>query len=194
MVHKYQRKTNQQMWDKEQMDAALRAVKEGAKINAAARAHNVPVATLFRRLKKPIKEGAMKGLGRFRPVFTSNQENILVEYLLQIEARLFGLTRSDLRNLAFQYAELNQITHSFNKIDQKAGNDWMNSFLPRHPELSLRLPEKTSAARSSVFNEVNGNKFFDLLKGCTKLITTPQIECTIVMKRELRQYQTDHLK
>ncbi|KAK9753568.1 CENP-B N-terminal DNA-binding domain [Popillia japonica] len=80
MVHKYQRKTNQQMWDKEQMDAALRAVKEGAKINAAARAHNVPVATLFRRLKKPIKEGAMKGLGRFRPVFTSNQENIEIMF------------------------------------------------------------------------------------------------------------------
>ncbi|KAI4455605.1 homeobox-like domain superfamily [Holotrichia oblita] len=123
MVYKYQRKTNQQMWDKEQMHATLRAVKEGAKINAAARAHNVPVATLFRRLKKPIKEGAMKGLGQFRPVFSSDQENILVEYLLQMEARLFDLTRSDLSHLAFHYAELNQITHSFNKIDQKAGRD-----------------------------------------------------------------------
>lgn len=164
MVHKYKRKTNQQSWEENDMRAALTAVRQGAGINAAARLHNIPVATLFRRLKKPVEEETAKVLGRYRPVFSVEQEKILVKYLLEMEARLFGLTKSDLRYLAFQYADRNNIPHSFNKEERKAGKDWVHAFLRRNPELSLRLPEKTSAARASAFNEVNVNKFFDLLE------------------------------
>lgn len=166
MVHQYNRKSNQQAWEEDCMKAAINAVREGtSSINAAAKNYHIPVATLFRRLKKPENLASKKGLGRFRTVFTSVQENILVDYILTMESRLFGLTISDLKYLAFQFAEHNKIVNNFNKRDKKAGKDWVKGFLRRHPELSLRLPEKTSAARASAFNKVNVNKFFDLLEG-----------------------------
>ncbi|KAG8235030.1 hypothetical protein J437_LFUL015701 [Ladona fulva] len=58
--------------------------------------------------------------------------------------RLFGLTLFDLRRLAYDLAERNGINHSFNKIKEIAGTDWLYWFLARCPEIKLRAPEKTS--------------------------------------------------
>ncbi|KAJ8030899.1 hypothetical protein HOLleu_27442 [Holothuria leucospilota] len=81
-----------------------------------------------------------------------------------MESMTFGLTTDDVRCLAFQLAERNGIANQFNKEKQKAGKDWLYHFRKRHPELSLRQPEATSAARARSFNQVNVNKFFDLLE------------------------------
>ncbi|KAG5874822.1 hypothetical protein JTB14_030210 [Gonioctena quinquepunctata] len=124
MVHKYNRKSNQQAWEEDCMKAAINAVRKGSNsINAAAKNHHIPVATLFRRFKKPENVALKKGLGRFWTVFTSEQENILVEYILTMESRLFGLTISDLKYLAFQFAEHNKIANNFNQRDKKAGKE-----------------------------------------------------------------------
>ena len=42
-------------------------------------------------------------------------EKELVEYLLSLESMMFGLTTNDVRNLAFQLAEKNNLPNSFNK-------------------------------------------------------------------------------
>lgn len=41
-----------------------------------------------------------KGLGRFKPVFSPSQEQNLVDHILTLEQRMFGLTYKDLRQLA----------------------------------------------------------------------------------------------
>ena len=50
-------------------------------------------------------------------------EKELVEYLLSLESMMFGLTTNDVRNLAFQLAEKNNLQNSFNKAKRKAGKD-----------------------------------------------------------------------
>jgi hypothetical protein len=55
------------------------------------------------------------------------------------------------------------IPHNFNADTGLAGRDWLQGFLRRHERLSMRLPEKTSAARASAFNRLNVTNLFDLL-------------------------------
>ncbi|CAH2003684.1 unnamed protein product [Acanthoscelides obtectus] len=47
-----------------------------------------------------------------------------------------------------------------------AGKGWYYTFMNRHPELSLRLPEKISMARATGFNQKNVHEFFDILVKC----------------------------
>ena len=78
---------------------------------------------------------------------------------------LFGFTAAQLRKLAFEFAELNNIDHQFNREKKEAGKQWLRCFVSRHgDELSLRMPEPTSAARSRAFNEVSVSTFFDILE------------------------------
>lgn len=70
-----------------------------------------------------------------------------------MESRLYGLTTKDLKALAYNLAVKNNKPHPFNVQKQEAGKDWIQGFLDRHPELSIRKPESTSAARAAGFNK-----------------------------------------
>ena len=61
--------------------------------------------------------------------------------------------------VAYQFAERNNIPHTFNDQKQEPGKDWLAIFLSRHPELSPGTLENTSVARASAFNRVNVNKY-----------------------------------
>ncbi|KAL1446005.1 hypothetical protein WDU94_012268 [Cyamophila willieti] len=136
----------------------------------ASQVYNVPHSTLQDRVRKAkcqnltAVEAAQKSLGRFKNVFSEEQESEIVEHVLTMEQRLFGLTLSDLRRLAFQLAVSNNIPHRFNVEKEKAGKGWLYGFLKRHPEISLRTPEKTSLARAKGFNRTAVGNFFDLLE------------------------------
>ena len=83
----------------------------------------------------------------------------------------FGLTPTDVRRLAFQYAERNKFPHNF-KVGM-AGKDWLRGFLTRHSDLTLRTPEATSAARARGFNKPVVMKFFDILDEASKKVKGP---------------------
>ncbi|XP_042211398.1 MFS-type transporter clz9-like, partial [Homarus americanus] len=102
-------------------------------------------------------------LGPLTTVFSNEQEEELVAHILSMEDRFFGLTTRDVRYIAFQAAERNNLDHKFNKTVGLAGKDWLLGFLRRHPQLSIRTPEPTSAARARCFNQTNVDKFFDIL-------------------------------
>ena len=80
-----------------------------------------------------------------------------------MEKRLFGLTTIDLRKIANQLAVKNGKQHNFNIDKEMAGVDWLKGFLKRHPDLSIRKPEATSAARVMGFDKVSVSKFYQLL-------------------------------
>ena len=163
MVNNYKRKSNRQSWEERDMQSALDAVKqEGIGWLKAAKRFNVPQATLRRRAKGTNKliHGTNKGLGRFQTTLPQEVETELLKHILDFESRLFGFTAIDVRKLAFELAEHQGFCHPFNKNKALAGWDWLKGFRSRHPELSLRCPEPTSAARAAAFNRPQVKRFF----------------------------------
>lgn len=151
------------------MEEAVKAVVRGEMgYYRASIQFNVPQTTLERYVKKrrsnPNEENLSTNLGRYKTVFTPLQEQEIASYLRDMEGRLFGLTMTECRKLAFQLAELNNIDHPFSKTTQMAGKGWMQGFLRRYPELSIRKPEATSGMRARGFNKVAVSKFFTLLE------------------------------
>lgn len=166
MVRDYKRTSTQHSWNEDSMQRAIQEIRNGTcgYLNAAKK-YNVPVGTLHRRVKsnKHPNEACQKSLGRYKPIFNKDQEQELVDYILLMESKLFGLTKQDLTALAYEYAHKNRIPNNFNSERRLAGLDWISGFLNRNRTVSLRLPENTSAARAAAFNKPNVDKFFKLL-------------------------------
>ncbi|XP_044757612.1 MFS-type transporter clz9-like [Coccinella septempunctata] len=97
--------------------------------------------------------------------FTEDHEKLLVSYLRTTSKMCHGLTTTQTRNLAYQFAVANKIDipEEWNK-NNKAGIHWLHGFMSRHKELSLRQPESTSLSRTSSFNETNTTTFFSNLE------------------------------
>lgn len=90
-------------------------------------------------------------------------EKELVSHIKLLESRLFGLTTKEVRELAFSFAVKNNLEHRFNCETQMAGKEWLRGFRKRNPEITLRQPEPTSAARAMAFNKQQVENFFEKL-------------------------------
>ncbi|XP_047127267.1 tigger transposable element-derived protein 6-like [Hydra vulgaris] len=164
---KYVRKTKRQCWSERSMSSAIEAVrKKEMGLKKACKQFNVPRSTLQRRCRLNLNfvQASLKSLGSVKCVFSIKMENELVTHIKQMEAMLFGLTPQVLRKVAYQFAKLNNLHKRFSSKSEQAGANWFRGFLTRHPELSVRTPEPTSAARAQGFNQVSVGKFFDLLQ------------------------------
>ena len=171
MVNQYKRKTDRQKWRKEDMQNAIDAVLRGEMgWLMASKEFSVPQATLRRRARNKNKyvNANAKGLGRFRRCLDEKLESDMVQHILNLEARLFGMTCVEVRKLAFEMAEANGIKHNFNTEKRIAGKDWFRAFKKRHPELTVRIPEATSLARAQAFNKPQVSKFFTVLDSTMK--------------------------
>ncbi|CAM1299723.1 Uncharacterised protein g2505 [Pycnogonum litorale] len=167
MVRNYIRKTDRQSWTEESMRNALKAVEnEATTLGQAAIDYGIPKSTLWRRFKckNRTANGTIQKLGGFVPVLPDALEKDLVNYVLHMETRMFGLTTNSIRSLAYQLCQRNNIPCPFDNAKEKAGKDWLYGFMVRHPSLTLRQPEATSAARARAFNSENVGKCFDLLE------------------------------
>ena len=94
---------------------------------------------------------------------TPELEENLVARVLDMEARLYGLTKYYIRRVVYKFCEQNNVKHKFNTEKQLAGKKWMQGFMKRHKELANRIPEKTSLARAIGFNRSKVQLFFDTL-------------------------------
>ncbi|KAJ8892670.1 hypothetical protein PR048_005251 [Dryococelus australis] len=148
------------------MRRVLTAVEEGMQFKSAATEFNVPVMALKRRHKgkNTYAVNVMKTLGSNKCVFLNEQEEELVAHIVDMEGRMFGSTNLDVRSLAYQLAMKNKFSHPFCNEPKLAGKDWLRDFRRRHPQLSLRCPESTPAARARAFNRPVVNKLFSLLR------------------------------
>lgn len=84
------------------------------------------------------------------PVF-SQQEKELIDHILLLSRLFYGVTRLQMRKIAYEYAEKNSIKNNFNESAKLAGDGWlMQGFLKRSGDISLGKPEHTSIGRTSL--------------------------------------------
>ena len=156
MVRNRKRTTTKAQWSPEAMMAAIEAVKSGRKIREVTRAFKVPYSSLRDRLKEKYYNPR---LGR-KSTFSLEEERLIQSHVLKLSNQFYGLTALELRRIAFQFAKANNIKNMFNEATQLAGKDWLERFLKRNPEISLRKPEATSLNRVKGFSKENVATFF----------------------------------
>lgn len=82
-----------------------------------------------------------------KSVFSEVQESELKNYIINCSKLFYGLTMHKVRQIAFEFAEQNKLSHSFNRAKKMAGKDWFRGFMQRHPKIYLMKPEATSLNR-----------------------------------------------
>ncbi|KAG5873751.1 hypothetical protein JTB14_008322 [Gonioctena quinquepunctata] len=161
MPRNRERKTNRQSWSRENMEQAIDEVMSGrvGYLKASKKFH-VPQSSLEDGNRKAKQqnltptESSTKGMERYKSIFSEQPEHELTDYILLMESRLFGLTLTDVRELAHELPVENNLCHTFNDTLGMAGKDWLYNFLNRNKNLSLRDPELTSISRAMEFNKV----------------------------------------
>ena len=119
-------------------------------------------ATLGRHIKQ--KNDDLPSLGRFRKVFTSEQEKIQDGYLTDAANVYFGLSPKGVRIFAYDCAvEFKIIMPESWKVKKMASADRFANYMKRHPSLSTRTPEATSLSRATSFNKKNVTACFKML-------------------------------
>lgn len=136
------RKTQKGLFTDDNMRGAVESVLKGASIRQVAKAHNFHHSTLARYVKK--QKQSDTPLTRMTPnysvrrVFTLEQENELVRYLVSCSKMFYGLPMNECRQIALEMALLNNITVPKSwHVKKMAGIDWMDGFRSRNPILSL---------------------------------------------------------
>ncbi|XP_076805471.1 uncharacterized protein LOC143449241 isoform X2 [Clavelina lepadiformis] len=174
-MREYKRKTQRGSTPKFVMEKAVKQVlMQKRPCHKVGKEYGIPHVTLRRYCLKyrkehsnqndDIEEISLKRYGYFnnRSVFDSNQELLLVEYLLKSSTLYYGLSTSEVKSLAYEYAtKVNLKIPSSWAVAKQAGSDWLSAFMKRHPSLSLRTPESTSLSRATSFNRHNVKTFYD---------------------------------
>lgn len=153
-------------WSVDDMHRALNAFRNGDMgFNECCRQYSIPKPTFNRHLKglNVTANEEVRVIGK-QCTLPPDVEKALVNRILLFESLMFGLTITDVRKLAFDVADKNQIPHNFNKETRLAGKKWFYAFKARHPEISLREPQATSMQRVKGFNRQNVYEFFDILE------------------------------
>jgi hypothetical protein len=102
-------------WNSDEMKKAITAVRTNQMgLNKAARTYHVPKATLLRHVKHTNVRAhdGEKCLGRSSDL-PPDIENDLVQHILLLESRFYGLTRQTVLRLAYQIAKANNIATRF---------------------------------------------------------------------------------
>ncbi|KAG5877409.1 hypothetical protein JTB14_035647 [Gonioctena quinquepunctata] len=175
MVRTYKpKKTSRQAVDEESMQSAIQNVMQGVlSYRKAADKYNLKLSTLESQVKKYKNSNDAEGSSNrtFDSKYTSFQvffmeeEKLLNDYIIKCCKMHYGIKTIQARKLAYEYAKSLSLKYPVkweeNKMD---GKEWMYGFRRRNPELSLRKPENTSAARSFGFNKTSVTEFYTNLK------------------------------
>ncbi|XP_077527244.1 uncharacterized protein LOC144138711 [Haemaphysalis longicornis] len=163
MVRRYQRKSSKASWNPETLLLAMDMVRSGAMTTRAASIQfGVPRGTLRDRLRKNVTSGQRPHLGR-KYALGSDFERELRDFVVELQRNSLSVDTVTLRKLAFDIAEKNGLKHPFSAKAKRAGKDWCQGFLRRHPELNLRRPDSVTMAKMMGLSEAKMRQCLALL-------------------------------
>lgn len=154
-----------------QFEAAVREViDKKMSIRSVAKSYNIGKSYLARLVYKTRNLPALDNfkhqpnIGN-RQIFSKEEEKSLKEYLKTASKMAYGLTTTQTKQLAFEYASKLSKKLPPSWIEKtEAGREWLRGFMKRNQDLSLRQPELTSLSRATSFNPANVKKFYDNLE------------------------------
>ena len=129
-------------------------------VTAAARKHNVPRKTLDDRIKGKVVHGTHPGIST---VLMAKEESALVSYLVYMANRGYPLTRTLTKAFAMAIAVRSGNEGRFGK--DSPSEHWWTGFRQRHPEVTLRKPDKLERSRADALNPVVVKQYLELLEG-----------------------------
>ena len=142
-------------WSEERMKLAMQAVVEkGMSIRTAAEIFRVPKSTLGDRISGRVLPGMTSGPARY---LSQREEEELVTFLCRTSSIGYGRCRKEVISLVERIL-LARGEH------KKVTNGWWQSFLKRHPQLTLRTPAALSYSRVQAADEDSLNAYFDILE------------------------------
>lgn len=161
-----------QRYSTEKVNEALKSIRDGMSIRKAAEKFGIPKSTLQEHTKKHKKCIEIRKPGG-QPVLSTSEEEKLVEGLMKCAEWGFPLRPREVAIVVQEY--LNRSGKRVLKFKLNCpGNDWVETFLKRHPILSTRLGENIKRNRAQVTREVISD-FFDKLKISTANIPASNI-------------------
>lgn len=160
MARTYIKKGGKQVYKKEDLEAALEAVKKNElSTKKAAKLFNIPRTTLRDHISgRRGKEGANGGRPTVLPAY---EEQKLASCLGIMEKWGFGLSRTEVLTLVEQYCRLNNVKTPFKS--GRPGPDWFILFKKRN-KLSLKKPQAVEKARQKCNDPFIIYPYFELLE------------------------------
>jgi len=133
-------------WDEKTIKLAVKAVLvDHRSQKSVATELGIPRATLQDYIRRMQFDCGVSELNIGRPTtLTNEQEEELADMLIDMARKLFGLSPKVVRQLVYSYCEANKIQHRFSAKQKAAGKEWLDGFLQRHKNLSVRVADATS--------------------------------------------------
>lgn len=141
-------------YSKESLESALSEVKsKNGSLRSVATKFKIPESTIRAKLGHKYAE---KKPGP-QTVLTSDEEAELVKWIVQCSKAGFPVDKNMLLDNVQMLCDKLKKKTPF--VNNKPGQSWYNSFLRRHPDLSLRMSENVTLSRARVTKESLQNWF-----------------------------------
>ena len=132
------------------LSSAYDAVRGGRSVLGAAKQYGVPEITLRDHVSGKVHIDVLSA-GR-EPLFSLDEEILIVEHLKTMAAYGYGYTRQEVVDIATQYANILGKRSRDNPMSLK----WMRGFLNRWPELRVLNPR----SKGQIHNFSNNREIF----------------------------------
>ena len=144
-----------QLYLQKNLQSAIKAVKGGKSVSAAAAEFGVPKSTLYGHMHGRIGSGAPTVLEH-----RDEQQSVITCPVLAEMG--FGITRPLVERVVAEYVRENGIANPF--ANGTPGKDWWQRFMRRWPALAERKPQHLSKRRAQAANSECIKAFFDSLE------------------------------